>query len=299
MASLVLSETTTNSPIQFDRVSEYIGDQFKIAKNDSLDFVNSASQIGFVDAEGTGVDRLVFNGNLFRRENIEKSKKIIDSLKPDDSQKVNDLDVSLSSNGCIDIDGAVQIIGKDLFDKLLASGMYDLQFVHNTDGEFGFVTKPSAFHKFNDPLVDDVFDLSKALVASLFYGMNKSNYSRGKISMLSALLKKLIRGEDVGPATAIGQDYKVLEEAGVLQVWPDSYGYSMRLLKKDVGEMALKVLLFGNASTENAAQPLVGSMNAFSGPEATRWDFRKNNQGAQSKKGTRNILEALRTGDRL
>ncbi len=73
----------------------------------------------------------------------------------------------------------------------------------------------------------------------------------------------------------------------------------MKLLKKDVGEMALKVLTTGDAASENAGlQPLIGSMEGYTAPEASRWAFRAK-QTVQSKKATRNILESLRTGERL
>ncbi|MDP9423562.1 MAG: hypothetical protein M3Q19_12165 [Pseudomonadota bacterium] len=298
-ATIVAAEHTTDAPLPFDEVAEFLGDEFKLTREDRVDLLQSSSAIGFVDVEGQGVDRLVFNGNVFRRGTTLKVKRILDSLTPTEMAKVNDVEAKLGAKGCLSLDTVVRMLGRQLFDKLHAASMYDLEFVHNPAGEFGFVTRPSAFHKYNDPMVDDVFDLAKALVAALFYGMNQSTAGRGKITMLSALLRKMIAGEAVGPATAIGQDYRVLEEAGVLQIWPDRWGYSMKLLKKDVGEMALKVLTTGDVSSDNVAtQPMVGSMQGFTAPEASRWAFR-GKQTFESKKATRNILESLRTGERL
>lgn len=298
-ATIVAAETTTDAPLVFDRVAEFIGDEFKLSRADRGDLLQAATSIGFVDAEGEGEDRLVFNGNVFRRGTSLKVKKILDSVKPMEMAKVSELEAKLAAKGCVTLESVIKVLGRDLFDKLRAAGMYDLEFVHNPAGEFGFVTRPSAFHKYNDPMVDDVFDLAKALVAALFYGMNQSAASRGKITMITALLRNLIAGYPVGPATAIGQDYKVLEEAGVLQTWSDRWGYSMKLLKKDVGEMALTVLTKGDVSSDNAStQPLVGSMQGFVGPETSRWSFR-GKQTVESKKATRNILESLRTGERF
>ena len=70
-------------------------------------------------------------------------------------------------------------------------------------------------------MVDDCFDMAKSLVAALFYGMSSRSSSQGRISMLPALLSKLIRGGEVGPATAIGQDYRVLEVNRVIKLRPD------------------------------------------------------------------------------
>jgi hypothetical protein len=69
--------------------------------------------------------------------------------------------------------------------------------------------------------------------------------------MLPALLGKLIGGGEIGPATAIGQDYRVLEVNRVVKLRPDATypnRFFMKLLKKEVGELALHVLTQGNAS---------------------------------------------------
>ena len=92
------------------------------------------------------------------------------------------------------------------FDKLVAAGVYSLNQVTNrAEQPRSYVDSPSAFHKFVDPMVDDCFDLAKALVAALTYGMRARSASQGRISMLPALLGKLIGGSEIGPATAIGQ----------------------------------------------------------------------------------------------
>lgn len=45
-------------------------------------------------------------------------------------------------------------------------------------GEVGFLTKPSSFSKYSSSDVDDAFDLAKAFVSSLTYGMTKSSHSK-------------------------------------------------------------------------------------------------------------------------
>ena len=89
--------------------------------------------------------------------------------------------------------------------------MYDLNGVSNELQRVDFLTKPAAFEKYGNALVEDALDLAKAFVTSLTYGMTYSPASRGQITMLPLLIRKLLRGAWVGPATAIGQDYKVLE----------------------------------------------------------------------------------------
>ena len=63
------------------------------------------------------------------------------------------------------------MLTQNLLERLVAVGMYDLNRISNDDGNHIFVTNPSAFHKFVDPLIDDCFDLAKALVSALTYGM--------------------------------------------------------------------------------------------------------------------------------
>ena len=296
-ASIALAEVTSGAPQQASQAREFIGDEFKLSKASLNNLMERSEIFGFVDSEGSGSDKLYFNANLFRRDTIEKTSKVLSSLTTSESSLVTSLDQMLASKGCMPVGDVERVLGKSLFDKLMAACMYDVSMVANTSGEFGFVTKPAAFHKFNDPVADDVFDLAKALVAALTFGMTQSSSGRGRIEMISALLRKLINGGVVGPATAIGEDYRVLEHKGVLKLAPGpSFGWLMRLLKRDVGEMALAVLTTGDTAADVVDRPLPGTLNAYSGPEATRSKFRQKKQAPPSRKQTFDVLSALRTG---
>lgn len=295
-ASIALAELTSSAPVPHARTKEFISDEFRLSSIQAQELLIRFEMVGFVDAEGRDSDKLYFNGNLFRRDNVTKVHRVLDSLSQADKVKAAELDAYLGRRGCVAVQEVEKILGTQLFEKLKAAGMYDVNHVANRSGEFGFVTRPAAFHKFNDPLVDDAFDLAKALVSALFYGMTQSTAGRGKIEMIGVLLRKLIAGGQVGPATAIGEDYRVLETKGVIRVTKaQPYGYMMRLLKRDVGEMALKVLTTGEAaSTDAVDRPLPGKMTGYSGPERTRSDFRRK-QVPASKRMTQDVLEALRT----
>ena len=147
-------------------------------------------------------------------------------------------------------------------------------------------------------MVDDAFDLAKALVAALSYGMTLRSQGTGRIGSISALLSKLIGGHEIGPATAIGEDYRILEIKGVIQTRPGPlYGHMMKLRKRDIGQMALAVLTTGEAASSKALdRPFEGSMSGYVGPEQTRSEFRRKRQAPESKKMTRDVLAALRTG---
>lgn len=294
-AAIALAEITSKSPLDHATTHQLIADEFKIASTRTTDFLKTSETIGFVDAEGQGVDKLYFNGNLFRRDNLTKVKRVLDSLSTTEKSKVLELDNILDKRGCISVAMGENVLGKDLFEKLKAAGMYDVNHVANASGEFGFVTKPAAFHKFNDPIADDAFDLAKTLVSALTYGMTQSSSGRGKIEFIRLLLHKLNSGKPVGPATAIGEDYRVLEMRGVLRVQKARpYGFLMTLLKKDIGQMALAVLTTGETASVNSLSHLLpGSMTGYIGPERSRSDFRKK-QLAPSKRMTEDVLQALR-----
>ncbi len=297
-ASISLAEIASVSPVRRSDVSEKIGDEHHLTKGQVSDFLSRAEEIGFVDKEGDGDDRLLFNGNLFRRESVAKTLKVLASLTEADRKLVTEVGERLSRGGCLTASHVEKMLSRQLFEKLVAAGVYDLNQVTNEQGSHVYVTSPSAFHKFVDPMVDDCFDMAKSLVTALYYGMNSRSSSQGRISMLPALLGKLIGGGEIGPATAIGQDYRVLEVNRVVKLRPDpSYPnrFYMRLLKPEVGQLALHVLTQGNAYAQSLADLPSAPMSGYVGPEESRTSVRKK-QSTMSKRTTRDVLEAVRGG---
>ncbi len=297
-ASISLAEIASVSPVRRSDASEKIGDEYHLTKGQVGDFLNRAEECGFVEKEGEGEDRLLFNGNHFRRDSVAKTQRVLASLTAADHKLVTEVGEQLSQNGCLTVSDVENILSKQLFEKLIAAGVYDLNQVTNEQGSHIYVTSPSAFHKFVDPMVDDCFDMAKSLVAALYYGMNSRSSSQGRISMLPALVGKLIRGSEIGPATAIGQDYRVLEVNRVVKLRPDtSYPgrFYMKLLKREVGQLALHVLTQGNAYAQSLTDLPGAPMSGYIGPEESRTSIRKK-QSTMSKRTTRDVLEAVRGG---
>lgn len=297
-ASITLAEIASVAPVRRSDVSEQIGDEHKMPMAQVVDFLDRAEGIGFVDKEGAGDDRLLFNGNLFRRDSVVKTQKVLASLTDSEKRLATEIGEQLSKTGCLTAVNVEQVLSKRLFDKLVAAGVYDLNKVTNEQGSHVYVTAPAAFHKFVNPMVDDCFDMAKSLVAALSYGMQARHASHGRISMLSALLSKLINGNEVGPATAIGQDYRVLEVSRVVKIRPDigiSGRFFMRLLKKEVGQLALHVLTQGDANAQSLNDLPSAPMSGYVGPEESRASVRKT-QSQKSKRSTRDVLEAVRGG---
>lgn len=295
-AAIYIAEETSNTPRDEKYIQEFVGDTFKLSKSNVLDFLDQSEQIGFVDNEKyEGDEKFYFNGNLFRRGDLKKIDKVLGSLTQQEFAAYGEFNELIEKSGCVAYNRTIQILGTKLFQKLNSIGMLDLNTVSNPAGNNGYVTKPSSFSKYGNPFTEDALDLAKAFVSSLYYGMTKSSTGRGRINMLEVLLRRLIAGHMVGPATAIGQDYNLLELKGVVQIQQSSNypgRFYMKLLKKEIGEIALKVLETGNAS-ENVL--LNGSsITGYVGPEANRAILRKT-QTRQSKRELVNSLRILRS----
>jgi len=123
--------------------------------------------------------------------------------------------------------------------------------------------------------------------------MMYSPSSRGRITMLPQLMKRLIQGGWVGPATAIGQDYRMLELKRVVEVKPEATGmFSMRLLKKDIGQLALQAILQGDISEVSLPPLLHGvSITGYASPERNREIVRKQ----QITRSRHEVVDMLRT----
>lgn len=294
-ASITLAERASEAPLPRRAAIEYVSDSHSLRTKDTEDLVTRSERIGFVDVEGTEASRILFNGNLFRRDSIAKTRNVLDSLSSVEQTKLTEFGDMLREQGCAEKSQSERILGTRLFEKLVAAGVYDVNTVSNDAGEHVFVTSPDSFHKFVNPMVDDCFDMAKALVSALKYGMTMRMPSRGWIHSISLLLDKLIAGYTVGPATAIGMDYRVLELHRVVKIIPDRNLFRMRLLKKEVGRLALDVLIRGDANS-TALKELPGApMTGYAGPEDGRVRTRKQ-QGLRSRRATQDILAALRGG---
>lgn len=297
-AAIEVADRVSTQP---QREMEFFGeiqDSYSLSSGETKDFLATASQIGFFDSEQlTQTERIYFNGNLFRKDGVKKVRAVLDSLFPNERESLAALQDLLQQHGCVPLEMALRVAGDGLLKKLQSIGLIDVSSIGNDAGQHHFVTSPAAFSKFTNSIADDALDLAKALVASLAYGMTKSAPGRGRIMDLSALMRRLLQGHFVGPATAIGQDYRVLEFKRVLEVRQEPNGlFSMRLLKPDVGTLALAVLEEGGVMPELGVVLPGASVSAFTGPERNRVETCRRNVTPQLKSGVASLLDDLRTG---
>lgn len=292
-----VSDEASENPLTDKSAVEALSDEFKLQSRVVLDTLQLGCNIGFFDSEAISpTEKLLFNGNLFRREDARKINAVLSTLGEGEASKLNELNAKLQASGCLPLQAATDLLSRDLFDRLHSIGLFDVNVVGNDQGKNYFVTRPAAFSKFSNSIADDALDLAKALVASLTYGMTISSYYRGRIQMVSALMNKLISGGTVGPATAIGNDYQALEFRGVVEVTAAHGGmFNMRLLKPEVGRLALAVIQQGDITAEAVANLPGAKVTEYLGPEVTREVKRKHSTEAV-KLMAKNLLQEIRTG---
>jgi hypothetical protein len=121
----------------------------------------------------------------------------------------------------------------------------------------------------------DVIDDSKLLLNSLRYGEFYSRSSRGRINDPSVLVNALIQRGQVGPATAIGEDYPLPLARGIVSIaesrlYPGRY--FMELRKQDIAE-AVRDILEQNVILPAGDVPTTEALErpgAFRSPEEVR-----------------------------
>lgn len=288
--AISIAESASNKPIRAARIKEAIQDKKKLTSDKVNSILRAAEQAGFFDKEQLGDDSLYFNGNLFRRDYLTKASKVLDALTPDDARRMSELLATLQATPCVLLTEAHSIVGEPLFKKLISIGLFDVSEISNPFGKTYYVSRPAAYSKYGTAN-DDPLDDAKALVTSLTYGMNQSTRNRGRIIDITALMGKLIDGGSVGPATAIGQDYTCLELKNVVKTERQSNGmYSMKLLKRDIGQLALQAIKSGDISPHSLQSFNSASISAFSGPENQRVEARDSLSTDQSA-----VMEMLRS----
>nr|WP_156818328.1 hypothetical protein [Cyanobium gracile] len=296
-AVIDISETVSEAPVSEEELVEFTGDSFRLKASEAKDLMKKGERIGFFDAEGNSSgERLIFNGNLFRSDDISKVNAVMSTLTPAEAERYREASDILGKQGCISLNKAHSVLSELLFRKLHSIGLFDVSKIGNEYGNHYFVTRPAAFSKFTSTIADDAFDLAKAFVSALTYGMTTSAAGRGRIQMVSTLMNKLISGSWIGPATAIGHDYQALEMRGVVEVRQSSGSmYIMRLLKPEVGRLALAVIQEGEATTQAISQLPNANVTFYTEPEYNREIARKDIT-EPLKRGVGNLLTELRTG---
>jgi len=178
----------------------------------------------------------------------EKIAKALRSLSNTERNMVEEIQGLIEENPGFPFETLSRKFPSDILKLMEGVGLLDGITVYSDIGGATFVTLPQLKGISIDvpPLSADAFHKAKVLLSCLRFGEVKSQPWRGRIEShekMINIVKKLVRGEWVGPCTAIGHDYQLLEKDGVITTRPAKGGmYMMRLRQREVGILVKQML---------------------------------------------------------
>ena len=298
-AVLELSDEVAKKPIERKRAVEFVGDLYKMHSDDASSLIDLCRSTAIIDEESSGSSSILFNSNTFRDGKYAwKAYRVLEGLSSLDRERLSEVQEKLQSSGALSDTEVERVLGGDMYGRLVSVGLFDRMEVSNPTEAVGYITSPDDFQKYGRPFEDDPIDDAKALLASLTYGRTRSSRARGQIVLPVQLLQALVDGREVGGrgVSAIGEDYRELEKRQVVMVTrksPDRYTF--RLLKKDVGELALAIVR-GRIGAEEALLLGRDIATSFKGPHDVRNEVRKKNS-VEDKRFVSEALDRLRSGE--
>lgn len=131
-----------------------------------------------------------------------------------------------------------------MLDFAVGVGLVTRTGITTPGGTKPFLTTPHFYAEVAEEFGEDVCDRVKLFLNSIRNGQYFSPSSKGRIREPIAILRALLNKVTVGPATAIGRDYAMVERAGIVKVERSGMPgrYSMTLIQSDVAQKTLEVV---------------------------------------------------------
>ena len=292
IANLSALEITAQKPIEEFNLKQNLHNQgISDEKIDKLidlqvDFQLLQRQTGY------GLDQpFIFNEYIWG-QNIKKIAPAIAQMTSKQRTAVDDTMHIIQNSQGLPKDH-LHSIDKEMLNLLTKIGMLDVVTISTTKrDEKDFVTTPQMWGTIKlDLLSDDVLDEIKIFLNSIRYGEHYGRVGTGKIAIPVVLVKALLNRDKVGPCSAIGTDYIMLEKAGIVEVEraldkPGKQCY-MKLLKKEVAEHVCDILEHGTVLPIQETKQL-----EFNFPSATSYRDPETNR-VRTKIATKDSQEAF------
>ena len=301
-ASLLGLNETFTLPRYPKELKEYLQKQ-GVSEECATTTIKLQETFGLVKSSGEGTETVLYNEYSFNGD-PHRVAKALSALKGSDREMVQELQRLIAETPGFLHENIPSIIKPEIVQMMEGVGLLDGVTVQSPIGSATFFTTPQlrgqGLGSFS--LSEDVFHKAKVLLSCLRFGQTKSTWGRGKISTLEKMLNiinKLLRGQWVGPATAIGQDYALLEIDGVIQTRPASpYGFEMKLRQYEVGELVRQMITYNKVALD--AEGNIGDLLNYQPTGCIIPETRKNIILAKSTapvESMRNkLLLTLRTG---
>lgn len=300
--SIFLSELISRTPTLRKDAEQQISDTFKITTTQSSSLIDICKASTIIDEANDSDRSILFNGNTFRNNQYaSKTYRLLEALSSEEKSRIEEAKAKLQDKGAIVDSDLRKILGDNLYTRVMGIGLFDRLEVSNNTESIGYIVFPYTFQKYGRPFEEDPVDDAKALLASLTYGMTRSAPERGRIAFPDALLRKLIAGEEVGGPngiSAIGEDYRELEKRQVVQVIQAKASrnrFRMKLLKPDVGELALAIVRGSSDVAKETVLMDTSIARSFTGPESNRRAIRLKHT-FDDNKFVASTLDSIRSG---
>jgi hypothetical protein len=229
--------------------------------------------------EGPGISEPVIYSPLIWGDNISKAGKALSHLNPDRRETLLALiNMIRTYQGMPRVTAAHWVMQNgqpDLVDFAVGVGLLDQTQITSADGQTReFLTTPHIYGELAVTQGKDVCDRIRLFLDSIRHGEYFGDWYTGKITDPARLLSKLIDKHQIGPCTAIGRDYQLVEKAGIVNVKPStskSGQFVMELVQKDTVQLVRDIVIQKSPALSAApARSGMCSQSDFVSSEATR-----------------------------
>lgn len=200
--------------------------------------------------EGAGVREPIVYSPLIWGDNITKIGKALSHLDRTRKEMVLKLLEMVRKYQGLPYDDAVEWAKKEGDEKLIEFSV-SLKLIDRTiittalEERRVFLTTPHLYGEVGTIHGKDVCDKIRIFLDSIRHGQHYGQWYTGRINDPVALLDKLVDKGEIGPCTAIGRDYQLVEKAGIINVRESklkSGQFIMRLVQEDTVETVRDII---------------------------------------------------------
>jgi hypothetical protein len=230
--------------------------------------------------DGPGVAEPVIYSPLIWGDKISKAGKALSHLQPDRREVLLQLVDMIRLYQGLPFSSAESWVKKqgqpDLLAFAVGIGLLDKTQIMVADGGFReFLTTPHIYGELAATQGKDVCDRVRLFLDSIRHGQHYGAWYTGRIwDDPTPLLSKLVDVGQIGPCTAIGTDYQLVEKAGIVNVKPSRSKpgqFVMELVQKDTVRLVRDIVVNkAPLLTGTSVSPGVCSQSDFVSAEGTR-----------------------------
>jgi hypothetical protein len=247
-AVLVLLEMSSQMPTTKGSVFERLTDQKDRVVEVALDLAAGYEIVRL--AEGDGIAEPIIYSPTIWGDNILKASRALSHMDATDREVLLELVNRVAKyQGMPEVAARnwLKIQGKlHLCEFAVSIGLLDRTEILTKEGKRqAFLTTPHLYGEIAATHGRDVCDRVRLFLDSIRHGQHYGDWITGKIKDPVTLLDRLLRYREIGPCTAIGYDYILVEKAGIVTVVPHTTKtnqFMMRLVQDDTVQVIRDML---------------------------------------------------------